>query len=606
VKNWRLDRVTLKATGPDLDTPITLFDSAVNKLFTETDDTLIRDTIRPPAPPAPPPRPTRAEELLTFEERCCVNQLVIHLNANKWHYNNAIWMLSDSNELASLLDNYPYQNSTKLLDVIENRPLAVLGNYVAFPIKTPEQFKPHNGDAKELRSIRYAVLPSRGVFAEAQLSHCNCCEERDITRFWDWSQSPCPEKAPEITGVSPGSRAVQSNLQPTNLPNSIVNIVNPPSAPDPTGLAAALNVLGTPNIFRDMSAAQEVGALLRQLAEGTISMEQARRQSQDLRNRGGINTSSSGDRQSLPVTSKAVNASAGEGFRNSSPSNTYDQLKNIESAVNSGLISNQAAARASENLLGAPSSNGVERVGGSSAQVSDSVYWADLLRFRVPSSMASELRIRGMQVQSFEDAIGSALNLDFYPVNVITMPTIDGRLLDAVGLLRYIRLHLNEVISTGYSTFSPYDRETDGRIWQSDNPTGAVIKIDLAGPDNAAVVTSLADPQKWIFSTITTRFFATGGHPVSGNREFGFKADQHGRYMFYTRGADRTAGVPESIIFPIAFSLGGGLWRSLQDGIVNLVRSHGGRADTLEPYSRRHDWGLVRNYLGLENPSTST
>jgi hypothetical protein len=47
-----------------------------------------------------------------------------------------------------------------------------------------------------------------------------------------------------------------------------------PSAPDPVGLAAALQLLGTPNIFRDMSGLAELSQLLGTLASGAVTSTQ--------------------------------------------------------------------------------------------------------------------------------------------------------------------------------------------------------------------------------------------------------------------------------------------------------------------------------------------
>src|SRR5262249_34883814 len=106
--------------------------------------------------------------------------------------------------------------------------------------------------------------------------HCNASEEIDDTRFWDWQTSPIPHLAPEIAPVTPVTpQPTQPNLTPTPFPQSLVNIVNPPAAPDPTGLAAALGVLGTPNIFRDMSGRAEVADLLKRLSDNTIGIAQA-------------------------------------------------------------------------------------------------------------------------------------------------------------------------------------------------------------------------------------------------------------------------------------------------------------------------------------------
>ena len=35
-------------------------------------------------------------------------------------------------------------------------------------------------------------LPTRGVFGEAKLGHCNASEELDDTKFWNWQTSPIP------------------------------------------------------------------------------------------------------------------------------------------------------------------------------------------------------------------------------------------------------------------------------------------------------------------------------------------------------------------------------------------------------------------------------
>jgi hypothetical protein len=120
---------------------------------------------------------------------------------------------------------------------------------------------------------RLIALPTRGVFAEAKLGHCNASELIDNFRFWDWQQSPIPRMAPEIapiTAVTPQPQ--QQNLSATPFPASIVNIVNPPNAPDPTAMSAAMNLLAAPNIFRDMSGRSETSDLLKNLADNVVKI----------------------------------------------------------------------------------------------------------------------------------------------------------------------------------------------------------------------------------------------------------------------------------------------------------------------------------------------
>ena len=207
----------------------------------------------------------------------------------------------------------------------------------------------------EIISERIVTLPTRGLFAETKLSNCPACEERDVTRYWDWTESPCPEP-PEIAPVETGSRAedIVPEATPTTLPSPVVNIVNPPSAPDPTGLAAALKLLGTPEIFRDMSAAEEVGALVRQLAEGSVSLAQAQQRAQEIQNRStGRTTGTTGapsTTQSTPTElhdrGTVVNRAIDQG--QSSGALTEEQANDMRRQVLDGMISSFGGGGGSE------------------------------------------------------------------------------------------------------------------------------------------------------------------------------------------------------------------------------------------------------------------
>ncbi len=258
------------------------------------------------------------------EDTCCVQQLLTHLRCNQHYYSRAIWLLEDPDQRAAQFEEYSYRDGS-LLDYIDNRPVGVVGEYVAFPVAREEP------PTEEVVAKRIVSLPTRGVFAEAQLSHCNACEKRDITRFWDWSESPCLETAPAITDVHPGSRAQPLDVTPSNLPSPVVNIVNPPAAPDPTGMAAVLGLLSTPNIFRDMSTAQEVGALLQSLAAGTISLGQARLRAQHL-------------------ASSGAGASGGASAPRQRPAERFDNLQAIDAARQQGLLTDQQANQAAMRI----------------------------------------------------------------------------------------------------------------------------------------------------------------------------------------------------------------------------------------------------------------
>ena len=137
------------------------------------------------------------------------------------------------------------------------------------------------------RSERLITMPTRGVFAEGKLGHCNVSEEIDETRFWRWDEHPIPIEAPEIAPVTPVQPQPQAvTVTPTAFPQSVINIVNPSPAPDPAGLGPVLSLLGTPNIFRDMSGRSEVVDLLKKLSDNTIGIADAARWASSRLDRG--------------------------------------------------------------------------------------------------------------------------------------------------------------------------------------------------------------------------------------------------------------------------------------------------------------------------------
>lgn len=234
----------------------------------------------------PSPKPLEQARQRARQDLCCADRLLAHLNCHKVYYRNALWLLEDPNARVHRLRTQSPYKEVRLLKYIENRAVGAFGDMIAFPElgEAPQALTDDEGNAIE-PVLQCVALPTHGVFAEAELGRCNACEEKDITRFWNWSESPCPDKAPPIEPISAGSRYQAPDVQPAAMPSPVVNIVNPPGAPEPSGLAAALSVLATPNIFRDLSGLQEVSALLQALAQGSMSLEQARQQAQQIQAR---------------------------------------------------------------------------------------------------------------------------------------------------------------------------------------------------------------------------------------------------------------------------------------------------------------------------------
>jgi hypothetical protein len=95
--------------------------------------------------------------------------------------------------------------------------------------------------------MSHTSLPTRGVLGEAMLGHCASGEKIDLTRFWNWQDSPT-ESAPAIAAVTVPSNQVTTlasaqlgNQLGGMLPGLINNNNVAPAAQSPnTTLAQAL------------------------------------------------------------------------------------------------------------------------------------------------------------------------------------------------------------------------------------------------------------------------------------------------------------------------------------------------------------------------------
>ncbi len=117
-------------------------------------------------------------------------------------------------------------------------------------------------------------LPTSGLFAEAILGRSNAAEKLDLTRHVAWHEMPIPHQPPAIAPLTLGSRVQSQDATPSALPNTI-NIVNPPTFPEPTGLAEAFATLRTSDMFRDMSKAGELAGIIGNLTQLAGSLGQA-------------------------------------------------------------------------------------------------------------------------------------------------------------------------------------------------------------------------------------------------------------------------------------------------------------------------------------------
>ncbi|OJF15939.1 hypothetical protein [Couchioplanes caeruleus] len=207
-------------------------------------------------------------------------ELLAHLRANPLHYGRALLVALGPAERERWLAGIRLPDNSSVLEHVENRLVEFAGPWVCFPCVDPawaDQIRTSAGETPPEPPVENLItLPARGAFAEARLGHCSAAEEIDNSRFWDWQSSPIPHLAPEIAPVQPVQPQPQNpDLTPSPLPSPVVNIVNPAPAPDPTGMAAALAAIATPNIFRDMSGRGELADLLKRLSDNTIGIAEA-------------------------------------------------------------------------------------------------------------------------------------------------------------------------------------------------------------------------------------------------------------------------------------------------------------------------------------------
>jgi hypothetical protein len=552
-------------------------------------------------------RPAGRSAVVEFElsgGALATGRLLDHLGNNAYHYSQAVWQSLDAAVLSSMLENYT-MNGKPLSRLLDFKPLGTSGNYLVFRLADGEDDPAWQGwltrHGIRIGHVETNVvpLPSGGVFAEAVLGRANSAEKIDLTRFWDWQVSPPPLTAPEIAPIDTGSRHQNEPLEHVAGAQPTLNIINPPAAPDPLAVGAALAALGNGTLFRDMSGAEALSTLAGQATTNSLAAAAAtaslaaRRNATEL---GGLanlgrdmdqraqNEQPQGTRPAArPRTGSPVVGTAG-------PAADGERTASMERT----LVLGAAGLGATDAMASAVQPVVYDREDVDAALQIGPRY-ADLLAFAVPQAVLTTLDSRSMRVQRFDDAIGD-LNLDLYPVTVTKMPTVDGVEMDAPALLRHVRLHIADFVDKTNSEFSPYSTEDRDR-WISDEPVGTVFKIDIVALDNAAVVASLVEQDRWRFTTISTP--ETGGHPVSGHREWGYRISDANAHVFYTRGADRSTRAPETLLAPITFAGADNLWLGFQDRLASFINRHGGTAVKMERFSRQFEWTPFRQLLNL-------
>ena len=232
-------------------------------------DRLTGNSAPPPAapPPAdPPPAATGDDGVL--DDFKLADILINHLNANRYHYSGAVWLNMDPRELRLRIAPFAGSIITGMSDI----PFAMSGNHLAFrysgdlPAEAGEAL-PENVPLDLAPSRAIVTLPTRGIFAEAHLGHCNAAEKRDITRLWNFDELPV-SLLPNIDTLTAGPRGSAVSLSPDAMGQSPLSVQATPDLPAPgEAIAAALELLAKPDIFRDQSTREQVAEIMGKLIE---------------------------------------------------------------------------------------------------------------------------------------------------------------------------------------------------------------------------------------------------------------------------------------------------------------------------------------------------
>ncbi|HXJ92408.1 MAG TPA: hypothetical protein VMT20_05955 [Terriglobia bacterium] len=250
------------------------FDASGNPLPTGKGETYANDNLfGVTLPPTPYPVPAlQLAPMLRYNEILTIEMMAQHVVRNTTRYSKAIWASLTDEERAILLDEYTIgvppngisdaSQMIPLLDCVQNKVLGFFGNSMILPFSIPQSVtdalnqqkaggdadqQPPAFDPVQIKQSLLAyqqqsfvspqsiiALPTRGVLGEAVLGHCPSGEKLDLTRFWNWQDSPS-DTAPTIS--------------PVTLPTTTPSIADTLTAPSTLGQLPSLinNVLTAPS-----------------------------------------------------------------------------------------------------------------------------------------------------------------------------------------------------------------------------------------------------------------------------------------------------------------------------------------------------------------------
>ncbi len=251
----------------------------------------------------------RVAPVLSFSDFLRIETVFHHIVRNTVFYSKAVWAALSDEERAILLERFTIgvpeggvqsaDQEVPLLNCVANRVLGFFGNALIMPFAIPPDvaalMKVTSRDIQDalLRFHRQAfqpprssvTLPAHGTLGEAVLGCCASAEKIDLTRFWNWQDSPsdqadpipasvfqAPQAIPAAAATAPAAGA--SGVGSGSGSGSIISINSPAATPQSTALLEAL-IKQSPNIASELNLAG-IDALQKQIAADTTSASTGR------------------------------------------------------------------------------------------------------------------------------------------------------------------------------------------------------------------------------------------------------------------------------------------------------------------------------------------
>ncbi|WP_292446458.1 hypothetical protein [Methylibium sp.] len=258
--------------------------------------------------------------VLGFRDMMKIERTLQHVVRNTLTYSKAVWSSLTAEERVVMLEGYTIglpeegldpdgftdaSQHVPLLNCVANQVLGYYGNCMIMPFSIPaslavrlagdvdaegaEDRAPLTNSAVQEALTRFHTeafsppvshftLPTRGVLGEAVLGHCPSAEKIDLTRFWNWQDSPGDE-ATAINNVALRANSLAQLTAPATLSNvpSIINNVAGEGGGGLTLGALASTLAGKAPTQQDFSTDFLGQAVLTALGGKTIDSAEAAR-----------------------------------------------------------------------------------------------------------------------------------------------------------------------------------------------------------------------------------------------------------------------------------------------------------------------------------------